>query len=104
MPTCEAACADSLQVLQVKYSILDRAPEADGTVAACRELGVSVIAHSPLEQGVLTTRGLDSPGSVGGKAEQVRLRCRLERQIWSRLASAERDMSTAHSLERPDSV
>jgi len=55
----------------VKYSLLDRGPERDKTVDRCRELGVSLIAHSPLEQGLLTGRGLEVPSSFGGKAEQV---------------------------------
>ncbi len=39
---------------QVHYSLLHRAPEADGVLAACRELEVTLLAYSPLEQGVLT--------------------------------------------------
>jgi aryl-alcohol dehydrogenase-like predicted oxidoreductase len=58
-------------VTQVKYSILDRGPERDGTVAKCADLGVSVIAHSPLEQGLLTARGLEGTDQ---KAQQVCLR------------------------------
>jgi aryl-alcohol dehydrogenase-like predicted oxidoreductase len=58
-------------VAQVKYSILDRGPEQNGTIAKCRDLGVSVIAHSPLEQGVLTSRALEDPAFGGKQAEQV---------------------------------
>ena len=39
---------------QVKYSLLDRRVESKGTIAAARELGVTIIAYSPLEQGLLT--------------------------------------------------
>ena len=39
---------------QVKYSLLDRHMESNGTLAAAKELGVTVIAYSPLEQGLLT--------------------------------------------------
>lgn len=38
---------------QVRYNALHRAPETDGVLAACRELGASLLAYSPLEQGVL---------------------------------------------------
>lgn len=38
---------------QVRYNALHRAPEADGVLDACRELGASLLAYSPLEQGVL---------------------------------------------------
>jgi aryl-alcohol dehydrogenase-like predicted oxidoreductase len=39
---------------QVHYSLLHRAPEADGVLETCRELGVTLLAYSPLEQGILT--------------------------------------------------
>jgi aryl-alcohol dehydrogenase-like predicted oxidoreductase len=39
---------------QVHYSLLHRAPEANGVLDACRELGVTLLAYSPLEQGLLT--------------------------------------------------
>ena len=39
---------------QVKYSLLDRHIERDGTMQACRELGVTIIAYSPIEMGLLT--------------------------------------------------
>jgi aryl-alcohol dehydrogenase-like predicted oxidoreductase len=39
---------------QVHYSLLHRAPERGGVLAACRELDVRLVAYSPLEQGVLT--------------------------------------------------
>ncbi|HAV78890.1 MAG TPA: 2,5-didehydrogluconate reductase [Anaerolineae bacterium] len=39
---------------QVHYSLLNRKVEKDGTLARCKELGVRLIAYSPLEQGLLT--------------------------------------------------
>ncbi|QBD76286.1 aldo/keto reductase [Ktedonosporobacter rubrisoli] len=39
---------------QVHYSLLNRKPESNGVLAACRELNVALIAYSPLEQGLLT--------------------------------------------------
>src|SRR5439155_10954472 len=39
---------------QVHYSLLHRAPEVDGVLDACRDLEVSLLAYSPLEQGLLT--------------------------------------------------
>jgi aryl-alcohol dehydrogenase-like predicted oxidoreductase len=38
----------------VHYSLLHRAPEVDGVLDACRELEVTLLAYSPLEQGLLT--------------------------------------------------
>lgn len=39
---------------QVKYSLLDRTVEKNGLLARCKELGVCLIAYSPLEMGMLT--------------------------------------------------
>lgn len=39
---------------QVHYSLLHRAPEVDGVLDACRELGITLIAYSPLAMGALT--------------------------------------------------
>ncbi len=39
---------------QVHYSLLHRTPEVNGVLQACRELNATLIAYSPLEQGLLT--------------------------------------------------
>jgi aryl-alcohol dehydrogenase-like predicted oxidoreductase len=45
---------------QVEYSLLQRAPETNGVLEASRDLGVTLIAYSPIAQGLLT--GKYSPG------------------------------------------
>lgn len=50
---------------QVQFSLLYRKHEKEGLLAKAKELGVSVIAYSPLSQGLLTgkyTAGGDKPG------------------------------------------
>ncbi len=39
---------------QVHYSLLNRTVEKDGTLARCKELGIRLVAYSPIEQGLLT--------------------------------------------------
>ena len=39
---------------QVEYSLLRRQPETNGVLDACRELGITLIAYSPLAGGALT--------------------------------------------------
>jgi aryl-alcohol dehydrogenase-like predicted oxidoreductase len=39
---------------QIQYSLLHRQPERDGQIQTCRDLGVTVIAYSPLAKGILT--------------------------------------------------
>ncbi|MBL8919168.1 MAG: aldo/keto reductase [Myxococcaceae bacterium] len=51
---------------QVKYSLLDRRIEKNGVLAAAKELGVTVIAYSPLEQGLLSGKFHHDPSLVAG--------------------------------------
>lgn len=54
---------------QVHYSLLRREVEKNGLLARCKELGVRLIAYSPLEMGLLTgkyTPENPPPGSRGG--------------------------------------
>ncbi|MGI8911341.1 MAG: aldo/keto reductase [Rubrobacteraceae bacterium] len=46
---------------QVRYSLLDRTPETNGVLEACRELDVTLISYSPIAQGLLT--GKYGPGT-----------------------------------------
>jgi aryl-alcohol dehydrogenase-like predicted oxidoreductase len=39
---------------QVEYSLLRRRPETNGVLDTCRELGVTLIAYTPLAGGLLT--------------------------------------------------
>ncbi len=39
---------------QVEYSLIERKPERTGLLQACQELGVTLIAYSPLGKGLLT--------------------------------------------------
>lgn len=41
---------------QVSYSLLNKRPETSGLLTLCRELGVTVIAYSPLAMGMLSGR------------------------------------------------
>jgi aryl-alcohol dehydrogenase-like predicted oxidoreductase len=54
---------------QVPYSLLNRSVEKNGTLARCKELGIRLIAYSPLEKGLLTGKySLENPppGVRGG--------------------------------------
>jgi len=42
-----------IAAVQSEYSLWTRDPEQDGVLAACRELGVSLVAYSPLGRGFL---------------------------------------------------
>jgi len=47
---------------QVHYSLLRRNAEKDGTLSRCKELGVRLIAYSPIEKGLLSGKySVDNP-------------------------------------------
>jgi aryl-alcohol dehydrogenase-like predicted oxidoreductase len=53
---------------QLHFSLLNRAVEKNGTLARCKELGIRLIAYSPLEMGLLAGKySVDAPppGSRG---------------------------------------
>lgn len=49
---------------QVNYSLLHRRIEANGILEAAQELGIAIIAYSPLAQGLLSGKFHDQPGLV----------------------------------------
>lgn len=60
--TLRRACREHpVSALQSEYSLWSREPEDGGHLAACRELGVSFVAYSPLGRGFLSgaLRSLD---------------------------------------------
>ncbi len=86
---------------QVEYSLLQRAPERSGLLEACRELGVTLIAYSPLAQGMLTGKyGPDNPPpGLRGR--------RFRREYLARiqpLVGLLREIGTAHGGKSPNQV
>ncbi len=49
---------------QVRYSLLDRRIEQNGILETARELGISIIAYSPLAQGLLSGKFHENPGLI----------------------------------------
>jgi len=74
---------------QVSYSLLDRKVERSGLTALCRDLGISIIAYSPIAKGVLTGKytpehppaGLRSRTYTRGFLEQVQPLIKLLRTL-----------------------
>ncbi len=54
---------------QVRYSLLYRAAEVDGVLETCRELGISLLAYSPLEQGLLSGKYSAANPPLGKRAD-----------------------------------
>jgi aryl-alcohol dehydrogenase-like predicted oxidoreductase len=66
---------------QVKVSLLNRGIETNGVLHAARELGITIIAYSPLEMGVLTGKFHKDPSLLKSRPLGRRevLRAQLER-------------------------
>ena len=47
---------------QVRFNLLDRTIETNGILQTAKELGISIIAYSPLAQGILSGKFHDNPG------------------------------------------
>jgi aryl-alcohol dehydrogenase-like predicted oxidoreductase len=55
---------------QVHYSLLNRTVEKNGTLARCKELGIRMIAYSPLEKGLLTGKYSPEKPPPGVRGQQ----------------------------------
>jgi aryl-alcohol dehydrogenase-like predicted oxidoreductase len=52
---------------QVRYSLLDRRIERNGILDAAKELGITIIAYSPLAQGLLSGKFHDNPELIANR-------------------------------------
>jgi aryl-alcohol dehydrogenase-like predicted oxidoreductase len=57
----------ALAANQVKYSLLDRTIERNGVLEMARKLGVTIIAYSPLEMGLLSGKFHENPALLNGR-------------------------------------
>ena len=64
---------------QVRYSLLDRKIETDGTLDTARELGVTITAYTPLGSGLLTGKYHKNPELLKNKS--FIWRSRIQRQL-----------------------
>jgi aryl-alcohol dehydrogenase-like predicted oxidoreductase len=86
-----AARGVPLAVNQVRYSLLTREIETNGVLVAARELGITILAYSPLAQGLLTGRYTPSNPPTGARS-------------WDRRFSAEGLAKIAPTIELLTSI
>jgi aryl-alcohol dehydrogenase-like predicted oxidoreductase len=55
---------------QIQFSLLERSPDFNGLVETCRELGVTLIAYSPLKYGMLTGKYTPDNPPRGARARR----------------------------------
>jgi aryl-alcohol dehydrogenase-like predicted oxidoreductase len=61
---------------QIRFNLLDRRIERNGVLAAAKKLGITLIAYSPLSQGVLSGRFHRDPGAVAKLSTMRRMMSR----------------------------
>ena len=84
---------------QVRYSLLDRRIESNGVLDAARELGVTIIAWSPLAQGLLTGKFHRDPDLVRSRPGPRKWLAGFRRRGLERsrpLVEALEEIATAH--------
>jgi aryl-alcohol dehydrogenase-like predicted oxidoreductase len=64
---------------EVKFNLMDRSPETNGVLDAAKELSISLIAYSPLAQGLLTGKFHKNPKLI--KKLPFMRRIRFGRQV-----------------------
>ena len=85
---------------QVEYSLLVRKPERTGLTDVCGELGVTILAYSPLGQGLLTGKyTVDNP-PPGVRGMRYRRRLPALKPLIARL----RDIGAGHGGRTPGQV
>jgi aryl-alcohol dehydrogenase-like predicted oxidoreductase len=76
----EALAAEGITLAsnQVRFNLLDRSIERTGVIDAAQKLGVTIIAWSPLAQGVLTGRFHEDPTAVRKVSTMRRMMNRMD--------------------------
>ncbi|PWV99726.1 aryl-alcohol dehydrogenase-like predicted oxidoreductase [Paenibacillus cellulosilyticus] len=69
---------------QVKYSLLDRQIEHNGILETAKELGVAIIAYSPLKQGLLSGKFHRNPELLQGISAARRINGGVKRETVER--------------------
>jgi aryl-alcohol dehydrogenase-like predicted oxidoreductase len=91
----------SLTSNQIEFSLLERGPERSGLLRTCQDLGVTVIAYSPLGMGLLT--GKFSPSHPPpSKRRRAFARVNLERLLG--LMAALREVGQSYGGRTPGQV
>lgn len=96
-----AARGMTLACNQVEYSLLTRRPERNGLFDLCRELGVTLIAYSPLGMGLLSGKYTpdNPPPGVRGRRYSRDLLTRIQPLI-----ALLREIGAAHGGKSPAQV
>ncbi len=86
---------------QVEYSLLQRRPERNGMLDLCRELGITLIAYSPLAMGLLTGKYTPETPPPGLRGRRYRRKLLVQIQP---LIALLREVGAGHAGKTPAQV
>jgi aryl-alcohol dehydrogenase-like predicted oxidoreductase len=82
---------------QVHYSLLNRKIESNGILDAAKKLGITIIAYSPLESGLLSGKLHDDSNALRNKPFYRRVRLKSQLKKSRQLIDTLREIAIAHS-------
>jgi aryl-alcohol dehydrogenase-like predicted oxidoreductase len=82
---------------QVKYSLLDRKIEGNGVLESARALGITIIAYTPLDWGLLTGKFHEHPDLVSGLPLARRLVVRRKLEASAPVVAALKQIATRYN-------
>jgi aryl-alcohol dehydrogenase-like predicted oxidoreductase len=83
---------------QVRYSLLDRSIESNGILDTAKELGVTIIAYSPLDMGLLTGKFHNNPELLNNRPFLRRNQLRRKIETSRELVNPLEDIAQAHGV------
>jgi len=83
---------------QVKYSLLDRRIESNGVLDTAKDLGVSIIAYSPLDMGLLSGKFHKHPERLGSLPILRRMELRRKFEASRELINALEDIAQDYGV------
>ncbi|NOK63382.1 MAG: aldo/keto reductase [Chloroflexi bacterium AL-W] len=96
-------CGVTLASNQVQYSLLARAPEVNGVRDTCRELGITLIAYSPLAMGLLTGKYKMNVMPSGARRYTPRFQTK-HLEVVEPVLNLLRDIGSGHGNKTPAQV
>ena len=88
----------TLAVNQVRYSLLDRSIERNGILETAKELGITIIAYTPLGSGLLTGKYHKNPELLEKKSFIWRANLKRSLEKTRTLVSALEEIGVAHNV------
>ena len=86
-----------LAVNQVRYSLLNREIETNGVLETAKELGVTIIAYTPLASGLLTGKYHKSPGLLNRQPRWRRWQMRRDLEASRPLINAMEEIAARYN-------